>query len=71
MRTSPEVSTRAFSLRIVSSTLSLSCTLRLPTTVAQFVATMAALKLPPPAKIDIAVAANRACGDAPERVPQG
>jgi glyoxylase-like metal-dependent hydrolase (beta-lactamase superfamily II) len=37
----------------------------------EFVAKMAALNLPPPLKIDIAVAANRACGEVRERVPQG
>ena len=40
-------------------------------TLAEFVAIMAALKLPPPTKIDVAVPANRACGDIQERAPQG
>ena len=37
--------------------------LALGVTLDEFVAKMAALNLPPPAKLDIAVPANRACGD--------
>jgi glyoxylase-like metal-dependent hydrolase (beta-lactamase superfamily II) len=40
-------------------------------TVDDFVAKMAALNLPPPAKIDMAVTANRACGDEPVLLRQG
>jgi glyoxylase-like metal-dependent hydrolase (beta-lactamase superfamily II) len=40
-------------------------------TAEQFVAKMAALNLPPPAKIDIAVPANRACGDVSTVIRQG
>jgi sulfur dioxygenase len=36
-----------------------------------FVAIMAALKLPPPTKIDVAIPANRACGEVQARAPQG
>jgi glyoxylase-like metal-dependent hydrolase (beta-lactamase superfamily II) len=45
--------------------------LALSITVEEFVAKMAALHLPPPAKIDVAIPANRACGDLGSVVRQG
>lgn len=40
-------------------------------TLDRFVSIMATLNLPPPAKIDIAVSANRACGEVPTTLRQG